>query len=135
MAARRAYIEDARGLPLLTPEALDAVPLDGLPALIMQLTALVLRAAARLAQTSRPDPAHLRARACPNISRRTRRGTLREAGRAEHVHDHARHQHVLRGGQRRRALLADLAAIARRLSADEWARQQQVETLEEGRGA
>jgi hypothetical protein len=40
-----------------------------------------------------------------------------------------------RRGHRRHALLADLAAIARRLSADEWARQQQVETLEEGRGA
>jgi hypothetical protein len=32
--------------------------------------------------------------------------------------------------QRRRTLLADLARIARRLSADEWARQQQVKTLE-----
>jgi hypothetical protein len=35
-------------------------------------------------------------------------------------------------GDRRRALLGDLAAIAR-LSADEWARQQQVETLKEQR--
>jgi hypothetical protein len=32
-------------------------------------------------------------------------------------------------GDRRRALLGDLAAIARP-SADEWARQQQIETLE-----
>jgi hypothetical protein len=37
--------------------------------------------------------------------------------------------------QRRRALLADLAAVARRLSDDEWVRQQQVETLKEGRRA
>jgi len=59
MAARRAYIayiEDPRGLPLPTPEALDAVPVDALPAVIMQLTALAMRAAARLAQTPRPDP-------------------------------------------------------------------------------
>jgi excisionase family DNA binding protein len=56
MAARRAYIEDTRGLPLPTPEALDAVPVDALPVVIMQFTALVTRAAARLAQTPRPDP-------------------------------------------------------------------------------
>jgi excisionase family DNA binding protein len=61
VATRRAYIGDPRGLPLPTLEALDAVPMDGLPALIMQLTALAMRAAARLAQTPRPDsgaPAH-----------------------------------------------------------------------------
>ena len=63
------------------------------------------------------------------------RAALGPVESGERMYDHARHQHVLRGGQRRRALLADLAAIARRLSADEWARQQQVETLEEGRGA
>ncbi len=56
MAARRIYIGNLDGLSLPTPEALDAVPVDGLPALIMQLTALVMRAAARLAQTPRPDP-------------------------------------------------------------------------------
>ena len=50
----------------------------------------------------------------------------------ERMYDHARHHHVLRGGQSR-ALPADLAA--RRLAAVEWGRQQQVETLEEGRGA
>jgi excisionase family DNA binding protein len=56
MAARRSYIGNLDGLSLPTPEALDAVPVDGLPALIMQLTALAMRAAARLAQTPRPDP-------------------------------------------------------------------------------
>jgi excisionase family DNA binding protein len=43
-------------LVLPTSEALDAVPVYGLPALIMQLTALAMRAAARLAQTQRSDP-------------------------------------------------------------------------------
>jgi excisionase family DNA binding protein len=56
MAARRSYIGNLDGFSLPTPEALDAVPVDGLPALIMQLTALAMRAAVRLAQTPRPDP-------------------------------------------------------------------------------
>jgi excisionase family DNA binding protein len=56
MAARRAYIEDLSGLPLPTPEALDALPLDALPPLIMQLIALAMRATARLVQTPRPEP-------------------------------------------------------------------------------
>jgi excisionase family DNA binding protein len=55
VAARRDYIGDPRGLPLPTLEALDAVPVDRLPALIMQLAALAMRAATRLAQTPRPD--------------------------------------------------------------------------------
>src|SRR5262245_50561731 len=57
MGRRRTYLGDVTGVVALpTPEALDAVPVDGLPALVMQLTALVLRAAARLAETPRPDP-------------------------------------------------------------------------------
>jgi excisionase family DNA binding protein len=56
MAARRAYLEDLSRLLLPTPEALDAVPVDGLAPLIMQLTALAMRAAARLAQATRPAP-------------------------------------------------------------------------------
>jgi hypothetical protein len=45
------------------------------------------------------------------------------------------HDRPVRRGQPRRALLADLVAITSRLSDDEGVRQQQVETLEEGRGA
>jgi len=57
MAARRAYVEDLSGPPLPTAEALDALPLDAPPAFIMQLTALAMRATARLAKSPRPDPA------------------------------------------------------------------------------
>jgi hypothetical protein len=60
------------------------------------------------------------------------RAALGPVESGERMYDHARHHHVLRGGQSR-ALPADLAA--RRLAAVEWGRQQQVETLEEGRGA
>ena len=59
MSARRAYLDleyPTTSIPLPTPEALDAVPVDALAALIMQLAALAMRAAARLAQTPRPDP-------------------------------------------------------------------------------
>lgn len=59
MAGQRAPIGDGIDVPLPTPEALDAVPVDRLPALIIQLTALAMCAAARLAQMPRPDPSPL----------------------------------------------------------------------------
>ena len=56
MAARRAYIEDTEGA--LAPDARGARRGAGgrAPVLIIQLTALAMRAAARLAQTPPPDP-------------------------------------------------------------------------------